>query len=309
MNKLFLFGAVFLLQGCLFWIPQDIDCDIEIFLDNNRPDLCSEVGFISYDNSPFFGCWGFRLYKDALRDFTPNLFVYPTELRKEERQFNWIRDCSDIVHYPLADEAQSFSSVDLSAFTNSTRRCMDLLYVCYKDDEGHFHWGRRGEKDFSSFKLSQRSNMLYLFDLEEENQQIEHTLQAWLLRNRFPHIKELKEEREMIESYRFVTSNVVIPYTSIEQTVTGVIYKFVDEKKRVVGSLTVRFPIYYGLMEDWSFMWDTEKIAMKKFIELYCDKKCSGRYKGIVTTYVNKLFRFDDFERSCKVVELQHCGK
>ena len=47
--KKFLLLGLLLLQGCIIWFPVDIDYDIEIYLNEDRPDLRSEVGFISYD--------------------------------------------------------------------------------------------------------------------------------------------------------------------------------------------------------------------------------------------------------------------
>ena len=306
MNKFLLLGLL-LLQGCIIWFPVDIDYDIEIYLNEDRPDLRSEVGFISYDypskTVPNPDCWGFPLYKDSLRDNDLKVFLYSTELRKAEGLYNWIRDCASIVQYPTIDEAQSFSTVDIVAFTNSTRSSMDMMYGVYSDKNSPFSYEFKemGGK-CPGFKLYDSSNRRRYKTLVEVNHQIEHTLQAWLLRNRLPQIKELKEKRERIYAYRLIRHTVPpIIYNTFERTKSGVIYKLLDEEDRVVGSLTVHYPVYMDIIEGADCEYEVEICAMKKFIEMYCDKKCFGKYKGGVTAYVS--------DRHCEIVDLRRCDK
>lgn len=308
MNKLLLL-CTSLIQGCIMWIPKEIDYDIEIYLNEDRPDLRSDVGFISYecpsDVVPCPRCWGFELYQDSLRDNELKVFLYPTELRDFDNRYNWILNCADIVNYPLADEAKSFSSIDLTAFTNSTQKCMDLMYGAYIDNNGHREYGRK-RKDYAAFKLYSSSRCSAKYGsgmLTEINQSIEHTLQAWLLRNRFYGIKELKEKRESMYAYRLILCHP-IPYNKITKTESGIIYKLLDDEDIVVGSLTVRYPIYMDIIEGIDGEYTVERNSMRKFIAMYCDKKCSGKYKGIATVYVDA--RSCDVI-DCKIGELDRC--
>ena len=277
--------AFSLLQGCMVWIPMDVDYDVEIELSDNRPDLKTDVGFIHY-NSRYGQAWGYWLYCNGVKTNQLSVFLFPQELCKG----SWGDFAASAdVSYPKCDEPKSFQDIDLGEFTNSVRSVFDREYRLHKREDGSVYVGECGASSADRPKgvLLWYSSSWHVSGLDEDNLNaaMEHTLQAVLLRAKYAGAPALHERRVEMKK-RMLYTHPRFPVTTIEKITCGACYQLWTDQGEMAGSLTVRYPFYKWTIAGLDGEREAVCAAMAQFLTMYCDRGNSGKYKGVVTSYI-----------------------
>ncbi len=272
----FLFATLFLHQGCVFWIPLDVDYDVEIELNERRPNLVTDVGFIHYACAGRSS--GYHLYSQFFKANHLKLFLLPQKLYDDHR-YRYISECD--VTYPKASEIKSFQNVDLSAFIASVGEYFSRHYRLNRDS-GHAQYGYKS----AGFALSMYSSEFGFEHTDEEtNGAMEHTLQAILLRERYPHCPAL-HEKIVSTKERMLVTNHQFPITTLQKVDSGVRYELLTDTGVCVGSVTVRYPFYIWLSMASCGEDEAKRAAMSFFLTMYCDSSKNGRYTGTITSVI-----------------------
>lgn len=295
-----IFLVMCLLQGCVLWFPVDVDYDVEIVLSKKRPSLRNDICFIEYpglyDKATTYDAWGYDLYGEGIRANNLKVYVFPKclyEAAAKNNNFDYFWDCSPDIRYPEKTNFVSFADADMTSFTNSVRICFDRLYRARKGDGGEYGYWRYGEIDGErteigdrAFSLFANSGCLHRSAIKEEeiNCAMEHTLQALLLRERFPQLRLLKERRISLNK-RMLYTHPRCPVTYLRSDTSGVRYELWTDDDRFIGSLTVCYPAYMWIMRGETGVVWAEKAVMPYFISMLCDD-AEGTYRGIVTAFV-----------------------
>lgn len=290
-----LFATLFLHQGCVIWIPLDVDYDVEIELNERRPNMVSDVGFIHYECVGRSS--GYHFYSQYLNANQLKLFLLPKKLYDEYR-YNYISACD--VAYPKDSEINSFQHVDLSEFKASVGECFNRRYRLYRNAAGVRRYGCKN----TGFPLSMCSCKFdFLHTDEETNIAMEHSLQAILLRARYPRCPALHEKIVFLKD-QMLTTNPQFPITTIQKLDSGVRYELLTDTGVCVASVTVRYPFYIYLSTT-DFGEDAAThLAMSSLLTMYCDLSKNGIYKGTITSFIPFLGRDKPIAKASRFIKV-----
>ena len=282
-NAVFLLSLLMLLsQGCVYWMPMDVDYDIEIELNEHRPNINSDIGFIHYACTERAS--GYHFYMPGLKNNRlDKVFLLSQKLYDIHRD-RYISEC-DVV-YPSDLEIDSFQNVDLDPFKASVEKCFNSRYRL-KSVSGHRQYGREN----AGYALSADSCEFDIEHTEEDtNIAMEHSLQALLLRTRYPHCPALHEKQVFIKKLMLQT-NPQFPITTLQRLTSGVRYELLTDNGICAGSVTVRYPSYIWLTDIDCGADEAKCAAMSYFLTMFCDLSKCGRYKGTITSFIPFLAR------------------
>lgn len=285
MEKIFKTGVVFLLsmlaQGCVVWFPVNVDYGFEIAISGEGPCL-DEVDFIQcggYDDGFGSAAWGFDLYRAANLDES-SIFLLPKGIQRHLEDYE--KDCNGVV-YPLAESLTAVSSSELSAFTNSVHSVYEKFYNACETSENIGRIKYNGSREHQSWLLQHFSSRDYKANIRELNFEMEHTLQALLLKGRYPNARTLYERHEVLKG-RMLNKHPALPVTLVDTCWSGVRYELWTESGNLVGSLTIRYPFYMWIcLGDDVGEHKAECLAMAKFLWLLRGKQpTKGMYSGVI---------------------------
>ena len=303
-----IFSCLFFLQGCIVWVPLDADYDVEIVLDKRRPKLGSDIGFISYgkNDGRMFGC---ELYGEDFWAGSNDVFLLSRELKELADRTGRYYDCD--VEYPRAEGMKSFHGVDLAAFTNSVRRLFDKKYRIKRENTryGWLTFGGDGNDNGPGFGLASSSFFtLAELPIDVLNMMSEHSLEALLLRRRFPKVPVLHEyTREGPEKLMPYNNPHWLPLTKIVSKPGSECFEMRTDDGSLAGSLTIDYPRYMHIINSYDGRYEARQTAMKQFLTMYRDDSKSGKFTGVVTAYMHPFWMQSStqncYRTSCKITQ------
>lgn len=305
-----IFSCSFFLQGCIVWVPLDVDYDVEIVLDRGRPKLGSDIGFISYgkNDGRMFGC---ELYGEDFWAGSNDVFLLSRELKELADRTGRYYDCD--VEYPRAEGIKSFHGVDLTAFTNSVRRLFDKKYRIKREKTScgwlTFAYGGDGNDNGPGFGLASSSFFaLAELPVDVQNMMSEHSLEALLLRRRFPKVPALHEyTREGPEKLMPYNNPHWLPLTKIVSKSGSECFEMRTDGGLLAGSLTIHYPRYMYIINSYDGRYEARQTAMKQFLTMYRDDSKSGKFTGVVTAYMHPFWMQSStqncYRTSCKITQ------
>ena len=270
------------LQGCIVWIPMDVDYDVEIELNKQRPNLNTDIGFIHYTCTAGRAS-GYHLYNEGITTNHLKVFLLPQKLYDNRHRYGYTSDC-DVI-YPLDPKINSFQNVNLEAFTKSVGKCFDKQYRLKKCSECDQYGESVHFKD-AGMALELGSSQFTSEHTEEDtNAAMEHSLQAILLRAKYPHVPALHERRSFLKR-KMLQTNPQFPITTLQELTCATRCELLTDDGTCAGSVTVRYPFYIRLTNTDCGADEAELAAMSHFLTMFCDSSKNGRYNGTITSFI-----------------------
>ena len=282
---------MFALQGCIYWFPVDVDYEVEIQLNKERPDFKRDVAFVHCHRRSGMA-WGYRLYDDGMKTNQVKVFLLPQELYDSRSMYGYENDCQPA--YPSTEEIKSFCDVDLDAFTNSVRVSFEKMYRLSRRKESKDYMTCEFGENIRDDRIHQAGHVLYIYSCNSAymrddayiNSAMEHSLQAILLKSKYPLAPGLHERIVSLKGKYMLSTNPRFPLTTLGKHQYGCRYELRTDGDMCAGSMTVKYPFYMHLIEGSTGEEEATCAAMTQFLTMYCDMTKHGRYIGEVTAEI-----------------------